>query len=657
MSRVSATLHPVAASAVTLAAALAAVSVGTDVPMLLVHQAGARAAWATAAVDVALAGFVALMASPFLAAVVWALRHARRASAPLDYIWPFAVAALAAALAMFLTDGFYRPHTAPYVIVALGFGAVLAGMVTALTLAPPRLTNMVLLLGGGGALAVELVAPRALDRELQDLLALLVAFVVLAILQPLRRRLLAVPPAALGLALAALLASSAILVQRIDGLAPGWRAVAWHEAHWQPRFGRALHALVDFDGDGYSPIAWGGDCDDFDATRNPAAHDHNGIDANCNGTVKPLHPSDGDRGLLPPAGDPEAPPDSVELVVLVTIDCLRYDSLSAEVTPRFLELARSGMSFDRLYAAGSDTLKTLPLLLRGSDSAPSLPVRLHRHGIATTALFATHNPRIEPAVLPGFDVQLSPTQTELRWSARELTNRALASLPAGRGLVWLHYYDAHLPYPRGPARVEAPPGRPSEMARYLTALQTVDEELGRLHDELVHSGRWQKTLFIVTSDHGEAFGEHGVPYHGLGGYQSVVHVPGLVAGGMITPLRTPALVSHRDVPATVLGAFGLVKAEPDVEDPGRSWLRLRTTPAQHQFVVIRSASGSGGSKPMAALVDGRWKLLVTLENDLLELYDLERDPEEAHDLRAERPADTARLSRQLALYRDVDGFP
>jgi hypothetical protein len=621
MSRLSATLHPVAASAVTLAAALAGLAVASDFPRLMAH--GWRAAVAAAAVDVALAMLTALPAAPLLAAAIWGLRRAR---------WPslMALFILGAAAALFLTDAFYRPHTAPYVMVALAFGAVLAAMTAAVTLAPARIAHLVLLLGGGGALALERMLP--LDREQQDLLALLTAAAVLGALRPLHRRVMKTRPALLGAALALGLGASLLTVRHVDGWVPGWRALSWQYGRWEPRLSRALRALIDFDDDGYSPIAWGGDCDDFDASRNPAAHDHDGIDANCNGTVKPLHPSDEDRGLLPAAGDPDAA--SVDLVVLVTIDCLRYDALG--VMPRFRQLAQSGIALERLYAAGTDTGKSLPLLLRGSDGAPPIGERLQRHGIPSVAWFATHNPRLQPAVLPGFTEAHAPTDKELRWWAPELTDRALAALPP-RGLVWLHYYDAHLPYA---------PGVGSEKERYLAALQSIDQQLGRLQEHLP----WERTILIVTSDHGESFGDHGIPYHGLGAWEAVAHVPGLVAGGAIPPRHSGAVLSHRDIPATVMGAFGL----PTVEEFGRSWLRLRQSAALHRFVVVRSASGPGGSYPMAALIDDRFKLIVTFENDLVELY---RPPDETHDLFTELPQDAVRMKKQLALYRDIDGFP
>ena len=60
---------------------------------------------------------------------------------------------------------------------------------------------------------------------------------------------------------------------------------------------------------------------------------------------------------------------------------------------------------------------------------------------------------------------------------------------------------------------------------------------------------------------------------------------------------------------------------------------------------------------MAALVDDQFKLIVTFENDLVELYRPREDPDEKNDLRAPLDQDAARLQKQLALYRDIDGYP
>ena len=244
------------------------------------------------------------------------------------------------------------------------------------------------------------------------------AFAVLAALRPLRRRLLGPVRRSSALLLAALVGGALFTVRHVDGWAPGWRPLSWQYAHWEPRISRALRALIDFDDDGYSPIAWGGDCDDFDASRNPAAHDHDGIDANCNGTVKPLHPSDEDRGLLPPAGESRRAGRAPSIwCVLITIDCMRVDTLTPEVAPRLVALSRRGSRSPASIRRHRHQVKSLPLLIRGSDKAPTVGERLARRGVPRTPCSRRSIRDLEPLVLPGFQLRPAPTEKELRWTA------------------------------------------------------------------------------------------------------------------------------------------------------------------------------------------------------------------------------------------------
>jgi hypothetical protein len=174
-----------------------------------------------------------------LALAVWALARARGARRG----WLLMVVAPGAAVALFVTDALYRPHTATYVIIALGFGAAVAAMVAAVTLLRPRLAGLVLLIGGAGAFAGELLAT-TLDREMQDLLALLATCAVVAALRPLRRRLLQARAGLLLLLLAAASGAALLVVRHVDGWTPGWRPLSWQYAHWEPRLGRALRALI-----------------------------------------------------------------------------------------------------------------------------------------------------------------------------------------------------------------------------------------------------------------------------------------------------------------------------------------------------------------------------------------------------------------------------
>jgi len=80
----------------------------------------------------------------------------------------------------------------------------------------------------------------------------------------------------------------------------------------------------------------------------------------------------------------------------------------------------------------------------------------------------------------------------------------------------------------------------------------------------------------------------------------------------------------------------------------------------HSFVVIRSAQATSGGdvmSPLLAIVDGRYKLIKTIEDGLTELYDVSTDPGELVELWPAQPTIGRSLERQLETYRDVVGYP
>src|SRR5437870_2561 len=84
-------------------------------------------------------------------------------------------------------------------------------------------------------------------------------------------------------------------------------SAAWLYGRHAVRLSRACRSLVDLDADGFSPVAWGTDCDDFDGAKNPLAKDPpGGGDSNCNGVDPPAEPTDAETGLAPPYGEPDA---------------------------------------------------------------------------------------------------------------------------------------------------------------------------------------------------------------------------------------------------------------------------------------------------------------------------------------------------------------
>jgi hypothetical protein len=556
-----------------------------------------------------------------------------------------AVAVAGTVVGVLATDALYRPHAAIYFAIALAFGVAIA---LAAWLARSRL-RWLALAGVLAAVALDAATPHSWYEQLHDLLAIAAASFAAALLTPLRRRL-----EYTNFRIYALLPALAVLAigwcALADRLVPGFRAQAWQWARWQTRFGRAARALADFDLDGHSAVAWGGDCDDFDKSRHPLAREipADGIDQNSTVVDPPLRAGDGLRGLAPAYGKPRLAAGAIDRVVLITIDSWRFDGFGPRTTPNLARLAERGVIFDRLYAGGTRTEQSLPLISRPAAGSPSVAARLAELGVPTAMIFGAGtgwlgrtNEKLRGELLDG--TQRFEAPDGVRFTDAEVSTHGLAALDAlgARGFLWLHYFGPHVPWVDG---------------SYDAELAIVDREAQRVIDRLDLA----RTMVIVCADHGESFGEHGTEYHGMSAFEPLVHVPGFVLVPGLAPAHYLSPVSHRDLPATIVGAFA---GDAEVlERFGRSWLRLIDAPTAplHLFVVSRSTRASRGdeySVPMHALMERRYKLIATYENDLYELYDPRADPDEKRDLAWNHPTATARLRAELAMYRDLDGWP
>jgi arylsulfatase A-like enzyme len=262
-----------------------------------------------------------------------------------------------------------------------------------------------------------------------------------------------------------------------------------------------------------------------------------------------------------------------------------------------------------------------------------------------------------------------------RISAARINQRALDWLSA-RGsapfFVFLNYFDAHEPYlPPPPYDRQFGPGRRhgrhsplnhwlwnptvahgnmgdaerrEEIDAYDGALAYLDGQVGELLDAFERRDLLKNTVVIITSDHGEEFGEHGVYDHGYSLYRAGLHVPFLVVAPGRVPVgqRLAAPVSLRDLAATVADLAGLKAGSPF---PGTSLAGLWApravlrAPDELPSPVLSEVSASPGQPdwfpsskgPMSSLVvDGL--RYIRNGDGREELYDLDRDPDERQDL-------------------------
>ena len=238
-----------------------------------------------------------------------------------------------------------------------------------------------------------------------------------------------------------------------------------------------------------------------------------------------------------------------------------------------------------------------------------------------------------------------------RRRADAVVDRALGWLAATKGsspfFAWIHVYDAHAPY-----EVMAPFDRASPGRRYEAAIASVDAQIGRVRTFLDQHGVTDRTVIVVVGDHGEGLGDHGESTHGLFVYQSVLRVPLIIrapiAGMQGRRVDTP--VSSADLLPTVLDLLG---ADPVPHVAGRSLVPVALEPSRDVAADVYAENlyvgRQFGWSQMRAIRSGGFKLI---EKTNPELYDLTRDPGEAHDLSGELPAVAGRLRRRLAAWHE-----
>jgi arylsulfatase A-like enzyme len=185
----------------------------------------------------------------------------------------------------------------------------------------------------------------------------------------------------------------------------------------------------------------------------------------------------------------------------------------------------------------------------------------------------------------------------------------------------------------------------SEVDGYDACLAYLDARLGQLFQELAARGVDKNTLVVLTSDHGEAFGNHDLFGHGNSLYIETLHVPLIVVwpGHIPAGKRIVPTVSLHRVAATVLDLFGLGGTAPPL--PGRTlsglWLSdssdrpgdavlSEVSPGRFKEGPPSYPTTSGGLK---SVVTDRWHFIRS-ESGRAELYAWREDREEAHDLAA-----------------------
>ncbi len=371
-------------------------------------------------------------------------------------------------------------------------------------------------------------------------------------------------------------------------------------------------------------------------------------------------------------GAGEGPPPSV---VLISVDTLRADHLSSygyhrHTTPQIDSLGRGGTIFTAIDSQIPLTLpshtslltSTYPFVNGVEENGRQVPPGtvtlagvLKSHGYRTAAFIGGYFLARQYGLDQGFEVYDSPfsPRTPLRGAldlkrpAEEVTGAAerwLAAQDGAATFVFLHLFDLHKPYDP-PKQYLEPYGRDE----YDAELSYADDALGGFFRFLAERGLFERSLIVFTADHGESLGEHGESTHGYFVYQSTLHVPLIIhwpRGMGPYPARSDSPAGLIDVAPTILEALRL---PPPATFQGRSLLDQLDpqAPAAPREVYSESlyAHDNFRCAPLRSLRVGNDQYISAPR---AELYDLQRDHHEIHNLASDDKTLAASFEDRLA---------
>jgi HEAT repeat protein len=364
----------------------------------------------------------------------------------------------------------------------------------------------------------------------------------------------------------------------------------------------------------------------------------------------PAVDADDATAALPLAEIPRALDWSGEDILLISVDALRADHLSAygyprATTPNLDALAKESALFEHAYCPTPHTSYSVTSMMTGKAMRPLLALGLgeesdtwatylRRYGYKTAAFYP---PAVFYIDAPRFTrFEQSSLGFEYRWvefttaeeKVREVETYLQTAGPAPL-FVWVHLFEPHEPYLVHPSHPFAG-GDSAAIDAYDSEVAYADEAIGALL-RVVRAAR-PKVTIIVTADHGEEFGEHGGRYHGTTCYEEQVRVPLLISGPGVVPRRVSTVVQTIDLLPTVLDAVGIPR-------PARVRGRdLGAVLADAKNVEHDPGLAFAETDEQTLLARGDDRLLCARSIAACALYDVAKDPGERSDRAASEPA-------------------
>ena len=391
-------------------------------------------------------------------------------------------------------------------------------------------------------------------------------------------------------------------------------------------------------------------------------------------------------------------------IILIVVDCLRADHLSSygysrETSPNMDDAAAAGIFYKNAYGCAAWTKPAVASLfsalypnkhntINGEDALPdqllTLAEILKNNGY-NTGFFNGGNSNVGGKLnfYQGFNSIFEPAHWGMILTDQFLTH--LSGIEDEKFFAYIHYMDLHLPYNRNeynnvfsekvenyllmPHYIKLQPVReataagafPEKDRQYLTALydgqiRYVDGAIKKIMSTLKEKNLLEKTIVIITSDHGEELWDHKNFEHGHTLYNELLHVPLFITGGKFKPSVIETPVSIIDIFPTILDLAHIPYKKFKID--GRSLLKLRRRPLFAMGTFFKEEKYCLIKKNLKLIFNSgkttsKRPLVGYSSEEKFELFNLQNDPTEQHNLSNGMQQDIRKMMKELVKFINV----
>ncbi len=346
--------------------------------------------------------------------------------------------------------------------------------------------------------------------------------------------------------------------------------------------------------------------------------------------------------------------DSSYNVLLITIDTLRFDRLGVNSdkyvkTPNIDRLAKRSFQFKRAFTHNPITLPSHTNIMTGTTSLYhgisdnsgyilkkrflTLAEKLKNNGYETGAFVGAYPLDSRFGLDQGFDVYDDNYGTHNALEMFFVERRAdkviepavnWISGKTGKWFCWIHLFDPHQPY-----MPPAPYNEKYSHDLYSGEVAYVDNRLGKLFDYLKKRDDFNKTIIILTADHGEALGEKGEKTHAYFAYNATIHIPLIIKVPGTIPSIILRNVATTDIFPTICD---LTRMQTPSYIQGVSLIPLmegKEFPERYIYFESLAPYLNRGWAPLRGFIKRDEKFI---DLPIREFYDLKSDMKEEHNL-------------------------